>query len=284
MNRNSINVLAIILVIILLPSCKLFKHKTSKKKKLANIAQLKQIDSATAAIKKDIPIDTADSLRLLIEHTAPIWQKRIELKTLSAKAKMHYEAGDKSFDFVANIRMRKDSIIWVSVTVAGIIQVTRAVITPDSFKLILYTEKQVFEGPIEKANEFLPPGINFYSLQNLLLGNPILNKSNTVNVADVNPNWVVRFEQENYIEQALYDKTDSTLRQNHLVTQGVSNKTLTHILSNFETINGQKMATDRKLSVINDSTAMQVDMSYSNILIDGELSYPFSIPKNYTIK
>ncbi|MDI9320232.1 MAG: DUF4292 domain-containing protein [Phycisphaerales bacterium] len=284
MNRNSINVLAIILVINLLPSCTLLKHKTSKKKKLANTAQLKQIDSATAVIKKDIPIDTADSQRLLIEYTAPIWQKRIELKTISAKAKMHYESGDKSFDFVANIRMRKDSIIWVSVTVAGIIQITRAVITPDSFKLILYTEKQVFAGAIEKANEFLPPGINFYSLQNLLLGNPILNKSNTVNVADASPNWVVRFEQENYIEQALYDKTDSTLRQNHLITQGVSNKTLTHILSNFETINGQKIATERKLNAINDSTAMQVDMSYSNILIDEELSYPFSIPKNYTIK
>lgn len=284
MNRNSINALAIILAIILLPSCRLFKHKTSKKKKLANTVQLKQIDSTTAAIKKEVPRDTADSVKLLIEQLAPVWQKRIDLKTLSVKAKMHYESGDKSFDFVANIRMRKDSIIWVSVTVAGIIQVTRAVITPDSFKLILYTEKQVFEGPIEKANEFLPPGINFYSLQNLLLGNPILNKSNTVSVADATPNWVVRFEQENYIEQAQYDKSDSTLRHNHLITQGVSNKTLTHILSNFETINGQKMATDRKLSVINDSTAMQVDMSYSNILIDGELSYPFSIPKNYTIK
>jgi hypothetical protein len=284
MNKFNYSIIVAIFCSLFLPSCKIFKHKPSKKKQQEIAAQKQKIDSMTAALKKEVVVDTNELLKALIAQTAPIWQKRIDLKTFSVKSKMHYEGAGKSYDFVANIRMRKDSLIWISVNVAGILQVARAIITPDSFKVILYTEKEAFVGPISKANDFLPAGLNFYSLQNLLLGNPILNNANTTSVSDVAPNWIVRFEHENYIEQLQFNKVDSTLMNTQLITQGVANKALTQSLSNFELFNNLKIATERKLNILNDSITLVVDMSYSNVAIDNELSYPFSIPQNYTIK
>lgn len=284
MNKLLYGFAAIGLMSCTLPSCKLLKHKPSKKKKAENAVQAKLLDSATSAIKNNVVIDTNGAMKAMIAQTAPVWQKRIDLRTFSTKAKMHYEGGDKSYDFIANIRMQKDSVIWVSVTVAGIVQVARAIITPDSFKAILYTEKQVFEGPISKVNNILPEGLDFYSLQNVLLGNLILNHATPVSITDTTGNWLVRFQEQNYIEQASFDRSDSTLRESQLITQGISNKSLSQVLSSFGLFNNLKIATDRKLHILSDSTSMIVEMNYANIVIDNEQSYPFSIPKNYTVK
>lgn len=282
MNKLVYGFVGLGLMSVTLSSCKLFKHKTGKKKKAEMAAQAKLLDSASAAIKNEA--NPIDSNTVLIEQTASVWQKRIEPGTFSTKAKMHYEGGDKSIDFVANIRMKKDSIIWVSVTVAGIVQVARAIITPDSFKAILYTEKEAFTGPIEKVNNILPAGLDFYALQNVLLGNPALRNARTTSVANTTPNWVVRSETDNYIEQLLFDQSDSTLRSSQLVANGNANKSVSHLLSNFGLFNNLKIATDRRLTILNDSSSMVVELNYSNIAIDNELTYPFSIPQNYTMK
>lgn len=296
MNKLGWSLMAMLLLSFSVSSCKLFKRKTSKKDKAIALKAKQVADSVSMSIKTDLnktdsvlknntEVDSAQLLaQALLTQSAPIWQRKIEFKTMSTKAKMHYEGGEKSLDFVANIRMRKDSIIWVSVTVAGIVQVARAVITPDSFRAVLYTEKEAYEGPISKANKILPEGINFYSLQNLLIGNPILSNSAANSVNQDAENWIIRFVEKNYIEQVQYNRSDSSLRSNQLITQGSTNQSLTHVLSNFGLINNLNIASDRKVNIITDSSAMMVEMNYSNITIDAELSYPFSIPKNYTIK
>jgi hypothetical protein len=296
MNKLGWSLMAILLLSFSVTSCKYLKRKTSKKEKAAALKTKQMADSISLSIKTDL--NNADSLiknkveqdsaqliaQVLLTQSAPIWQRKIEFTTMSAKAKMHYEGGDKSLDFVANIRMHKDSIIWVSVTVAGIVQVARAIITPDSFKAVLYTEKEAYEGPISLAHKILPEGINFYSLQNLLIGNPILRNQEAISATQDSENWIIRFVEKNYIEQVQYKRSDSSLYSNQLLMQGSGNQSLTQLLSNFGLVNNLNIATDRKLSIITDTSTMLVDMNYSNITINSELTYPFSIPKNYTIK
>lgn len=296
MNKLGWSLIGMLLLTMSVSSCKLFKRKTSKKEKAVALRMKQIADSTSLSIKTDLiksdsllknkpELDSAQLLaQELLAESAPIWQKKIEFRTMAAKAKMHYEGGEKSLDFVANIRIHKDSIIWVSVTVAGIVQVARAIITPDSFRAVLYTEKEAYEGPISKANKILPEGINFYSLQNLLIGNPILSSTAANSATQDSENWIIRFVEKNYIEQVQYKRLDSTLHSNQLLTQGNTNQSLTHLLSNFGLVNNLNIAADRKLSIITDTSTMMVEMNYSNIVIDSELTYPFSIPKNYTIK
>jgi hypothetical protein len=285
MNRIVAAIIGAGLLSCTLSSCKIFKRKPGKKQKAQTEAQARLLDSAGKALKNDLAlVDTNELMKKRLAELSPLWLRTAELNTFSTKAKMHYEGGDKSYDFIANIRIKKDSIIWVSVSVAGIVQVARAIITPDSFRAILYTEKQAFEGPISKVNSIMPAGLDFYSLQNILLGNTVLHDAVAVSVTEGNPNWIVRLQKENYIEQAEFDHSDSTLRKSQVVTQGVSNKSLSHTLSNFGMFGKLRLATDRVLYVLSDSSAMTIDMNYSNITINEEQTYPFSIPKNYMMK
>lgn len=289
MNRILASILALFLLATSTTSCKLLRHKSSKKAK-ANAEKARQLaDSVNLALKnQNQPSDSSsgknDSLQILKDQTSFLWQKRLDCNSFSTKAKMHYEGGDKSLDFVANIRLKKDSIIWVSVNVAGIVQVARAIITPDSFKAIVYTEREAYLGPISKANQILPEGIDFYSLQNLILGNPILSKSQVSFIQQDADQWTIRMTQENYIEQLQYNKTDSNLTNNQLVSTNQSAQSLIQILNNFTQIGDKKISTDRKLTIATDKQTILVDMNLNNNNFDEELTYPFSIPKNYIIK
>lgn len=284
MNRIVLLVLSI-LVSCSLPSCKLFKHGTSKKQKARALKNNALADSAVSSIRKNVVADTSDAKKELINNTAAVWGHRTMYRTFSTKAKMHYEGAGKSYDFIANIRMQKDSIIWISVSIGGLIQVARAIVTPDSFKAVVFVEKQAFQGPVSQANNFLPEGIDFYALQNLLIGDPVLQDGTATDATDFDGTWSYRFEKGSYIQQLNYNKADSTLRSNQLITQGgTDNRALTAQYGDFELAGGHQLSTTRHINIINRETHILVEMNYSNNVFDEPLSFPFSIPKNYTLK
>lgn len=270
---------------VLLPSCSLFK-KVPRIRFVAEdssaVAQTK--DTSIALLKNNVVADTSAAKKELIRNTEPVWNQRMAFRTFSTKAKMHYEDGNKSYDFVANIRMKKDSVIWVTVTVGGLIQVARAVITPDSFKAVVFVEKQAYTGPVSKANDFLPAGIDFYALQNLIIGNPVLAGGTATDATDFGGTWSYRFEPANYIQQLNYNKSDSSLRSCQVVTTGSQDKALNVQYGDYQRNGNRFFSGLRKLVVVNGSKQILVDMNYNNSSFDGELNYPFSIPQSYEIR
>lgn len=283
MNKKFFSQIVLLLTLLAAPSCKLLKHKKSKKAKLAELTQLKKIDSLNNDLKTAV-VDTNAEMNAAIIQYKPIWSKRNDFKTLSAKAKVHYENAEKTFDFVANFRIQKDSIIWVSVSVAGLLQVARAVITPDSFKAVLYTEREAYQGSIARANQFLPSGIDFYSLQNLLLGERIL-KDVTPNILQKeNAAIVVRSLNENYIEQSTYNLFDTTMSNTQLFAPKENNKSLSQVLSSFVKIDNYWLSSDRRINVTSAENRILIEMGLSNLSVNSDQSYPFSIPQNYTLK
>lgn len=77
--------------------------------------------------------------------------------------------------FKANVRMRRDSVIWVSISPALGVEVVRIMITPDSIKYIskIPNNKHYFMGRMDEMTEFSESEITFEMLQAMLLGNPV---------------------------------------------------------------------------------------------------------------
>ncbi len=77
--------------------------------------------------------------------------------------------------FKANLRMRKDSVIWISISPALGVEVLRVIITPDSVKYVskIPNNKHYFLGRLDEMSEFSESEITFDMIQNMLLGNPI---------------------------------------------------------------------------------------------------------------
>jgi hypothetical protein len=69
-----------------------------------------------------------------------------------------------------NIRMKKDSIIWLSVTGVGL-EVARGIITPDSIVFMDKIHKDYFVFNYEQLSKQYNFDLNFALLQSVIIGN-----------------------------------------------------------------------------------------------------------------
>lgn len=116
----------------------------------------------------------------LSEKSAAYLLKRYERNEIKAnwiglKIDAEVIVKGESQGFKANIRMRRDSAIWISISPALGIEVLRLLITPDSLKCIskIPDQKFFYAGSFELINEMAKTDLDFRSLQDMLVGNAV---------------------------------------------------------------------------------------------------------------
>ncbi|MFM7106290.1 MAG: DUF4292 domain-containing protein [Flavobacteriales bacterium] len=89
------------------------------------------------------------------------------------KLDAEFNAGDESQSFKATVRIRKDSIIWVSIAPLLGIEMIRLLVTPDSLKYLskIPDQKFYYFGGISELSEKTGADLSFDVLQNILFGN-----------------------------------------------------------------------------------------------------------------
>ena len=102
-------------------------------------------------------------------------ESRFDYDWLGMKVDADFGTETESSGFKATIRMRKDSLIWVSITPALGIEMIRVMITPDSLKYLskIPDNKFYYLGNFEDVNKLVGTAFDFEMLQQLLVGNAI---------------------------------------------------------------------------------------------------------------
>ncbi len=230
--------------------------------------------------------NVADSI-LLINETKSILQKaNINFKTFSAKIKMDIETSkEKVPDLIANVRILKDSIIWVSVS-ASIFnyEVARLFITKDSVIFVNKKDKEVSYRSIDYLQELTDIPFDLKELQNLLVGNPIFfNEKNMT---------VKKFEKLLLVASAGADfksLTTLSLPQNLLQhcklddVDVMQNRTADVTYDDYSNENGIAFATRRQI-VASEKNKLTIRMNYKQYEFNKELSVSFNVPKSYKKK
>src|SRR6476620_8459281 len=141
-------------------------------------------------VKKDTvvvstPRDShADSVAYMQEVYKGLQGHHISFNTFSGKMKVNFDdSRGKNNDFNAFIRVKKDSIIWVSINAALGIEAFRILITPDSVKVLNKLDKVVQFRSLSYLQEITQLPIDFHTLQDVIIGNPVFfDRNNIVSV------------------------------------------------------------------------------------------------------
>lgn len=96
-----------------------------------------------------------------------------DFETFSAKSVISVEQDGKKKTFKSNIRIRKDSAIWISITPLFGIEMARVLISADTVKLINRLDKQYFIGDYEYINSKFNVDLEYEVIQAILMGNSI---------------------------------------------------------------------------------------------------------------
>lgn len=170
---------------------------------------------------KKPPVNSIDGEDRLVKRSGP------QFTYLDSKFRLNYQSDLQSFRAKVRLRMRRDSLIWASVTAFGL-EGARIKITPDSIFIIDRRNKQYIAKGLDTLNTILNFPFDFEILQSIVLGEmPFpLQKSDTVKEAG-RFQTVVQERNNLKVESYLYARNqklkqitlDDTLRPNNMVME-----------------------------------------------------------------
>lgn len=250
----------------------------------------RKIQSAIA-IKKDtvIVLSTtdphADSIRFINETYSRLIANSIEFETFSAKINTDYQGSDgKKYDVNVFIRMKKDSIIWVSVNGALGIEGMRLLIDKDSVYILNKLDKEYQVRSITYLQEVAGLSLDLHTVQQLVIGNPVFLDSNVVSYS-TDGSTVSLLSDGQWFKQLISMNNNDHLVLNSKLDDINEFRSLTCFLtySDYKTDHGVTFATNRTISVT-EKTQLDIKLNFKQYTFNETLSYPFSVPKNYKRK
>ncbi|WP_431213535.1 DUF4292 domain-containing protein [Puia sp. P3] len=245
----------------------------------------------TPVVKKDTTHVTvapvrdahADSLLVIRQTLDKLNHNHIDFNTFNAKLKVHYEGGDgKDYEVNAFLRIRKDSMIWVSVNAALGIEAFRLLITPDSVKILDKLKKVVRLRSVSFLQDEVHLPVDFSTLQDLLIGNPIfLDTAHIIFYKDEVKGGVSLFSSGTIFRNFLTMAADGTQQHSKLDdTDPLRSRTGDITYGEYDYSSAVPFSTYRKVSVAEKSKT-DIEINYKQYKFNEPLSFPFTIPKNY---
>ena len=170
-----------------------------------------------------------------------------------------------------SIRVRKDSLIWASVTAPFGIELFRAVLTMDSVYYINRTNKTYFAKPIAHISKIIKTDIAFNEIQEMIMASPKIVKKK-YSFDKTNDDFLLSTQDYIYTISNFY-----RIRQGVLINKENS---LTYTYSNFSFDNDFP----EQLELIVKSSSKNVfnlKLNYSKVVFDQQQQTPFKIPSSY---
>jgi hypothetical protein len=214
----------------------------------------------------------------------------------SAKFSADYENEGQKNSFNGQIRIRKDSLIWLSFSPGLGIEVIRMQITQDSVKFINRMNHTYFTGDYSYVNNFLHSNIDFDILQSFLTGNDLSLYENSSFKASVDNGEYklstaerrklkkfVRNSQEKLrvlIQNLWIDPVTFKITKANVKEIQKPNMKLEANYSGFEDIGHQLFPKKVGFEIAADNN-IRVYVSFSKISIDGRQIVTFRIPPGY---
>jgi hypothetical protein len=269
------SILSICTVLLVLASCRPAK----KVQRIENAISKKDTVTKVKVSKEEV-----DSLAIVKNIVHNLNTKRIDFTTFSAKVKVEYQGKNGSDQANANIQMQKDSAIWIQLTGPFGIEGYRLLVTKDSVKLMNKLNKTVQFRSVTYLKELTEIPFDFYTLQDLLVGNPVFVDGNIVSYKDADNGLQVLIIGKIFKHLLTIDKSSNNILHSKLDdVDSVRNRTCDITFSQYEQNGNYQFSTYRQISVAEQSR-LDVTLDFKKYTFNQPVSFPFNIPKNFKRK
>lgn len=213
---------------------------------------------------------------------------------LSARIKTKYETSSgEDQTFKTYLRIRKDSAIWATVTFLNV-PVLTTIITPDSVKVLNKKDKKYFLGTFDYITDFVKTPIDYYQIQNLLIGNPI-------SLDSTQKHYIVEMNNDIYLSSMKQSELEPILNEdkvyfgwiyrywiNELYSPGKtilnnpsSGNSLTIEQNDYKRIDNMPFPNRTDATFTSNKDTILIKLNYSKIKTNEPEEMPFEITSKY---
>ena len=210
--------------------------------------------------------------------------ENIEFEYFHGKARMVLRDANKEREVKANIRVRKDSVIWMTFSVIGV-QGGKALINKDSITIVSNVDKEyyVFEYPeLSKRYNF---EINYDVIQSAMLGNLLIARKDEDEIIPESSMFLLK-QKAGTVQVTNYINAASMKVEKIDMKEANSNNSLVLNYSNFQPVADKLFPYNGTINLFYKTLAgvlnTTVIFEYNKAEVgDKELKFPFNIPKRY---
>jgi hypothetical protein len=208
----------------------------------------------------------------------------IDFGYLHGKARLVFKDEKKEREVKANIRIRKDSVIWMNFSVVGV-QGGKALINKDSITIVSNVDKEYYVFEYAELSKRFNFHIDYSVIEAAMLGNPIkINDSNNEIGQEGDRDMMIQKEGSVMIKN-LINPILKKIEYVELIESTTNNK-LKLEYSNFQPLGDKYFAYNGTVNVYYKTSAglinNMINIEYNKAEVgDKELKFPFNIPKRY---
>lgn len=223
----------------------------------------------------------------------------LKFNTLSVKFDAEYEYDRKTTALSGQLRMIRDSVIWLSITPALGIEMARFMLTQDSIKYINRLNNTYMLKGFGFINELLNKTLDYDMAQSLLIGNDfsMYDTSNfkasvddgQYKLSTLNRRKIKRFVRRGELDMSIpiqsiwLEPLHFKIVKVLLREADKDPRKFTATYSGMENVNEQLMPASLVFEAETAEKKVAIRVNYSKISIDQEITIPFRIPNNYTL-
>ncbi len=224
-------------------------------------------------------------------------ENQVNVDYFNAKLNIIYYQDKKSkTELKGQLRMKTDSIIWLTVSPALGIEALRMVLTPDSIKMVNRLNKTYLLGDYKLIKDLLNTTIDFSIIEDLLLGNDLSQYSvkkikvkvdkDMYNISILKRRKLKKYirNQNNMslilINDFWIDPYTYRIKKMKLTEFGDLSKSLVVYYDDYSVIDGQMVPLSITIDVYAENR-LTIKIKYKKVVIDKPLRFPFKISKKY---
>ncbi len=224
-------------------------------------------------------------------------ENELQFDWISAKFAIDMVIDNKKNSFRGQLRMRRDSAIWISFSPALGIEMARILITTDSVKFINRINKTYFSGDYEFVHDFIGTNVDYDILQSVLLGNDLTYyedgkfrasyDSKEYHLVTGGRSKLKKYVKNKHDEDRIYIQNIFLNPETFKITKmkikeiKKENKKLDAFYDDFQKVEEQLFPYHLSFDITAENPVW-VDLSYSKININKVLLFPFKITSKYT--
>ena len=206
---------------------------------------------------------------------------KIDFSTAYIKANVSYKDNKQSQSVTAEIKIKKDEIILVSIRFLGI-TVAKALITPDRVQYYEKPNSTYFDGDYSTLSKWLGTDLNYQKIQNLLLGQPLDNlRDYKYSSSIVDGLYKLESVNKSTIQQSYHFEAGQFLLLMQTLTNSSQGKKLAVSYQEHSAFEQGTLPKRFSIEAIQEKGTSFIGIDYKSVTFNEDFSFPYSAPSSF---
>lgn len=244
---------------------------------ILSILVLISCKSKAVATTATAPVDYLAAKKIIASH----YNNKSDFSTLYIKANARYSDDKQSQNVTAEIRIKKDEQILISIRFLGI-TMAKASITPTSVSYYEKIKGTYFEGDFSSLSQWLGTDLDYFKIQNMLLGEALDDlKKGKYTESLVEQLYRLDDLANGNTKKTFYINSNDFSVNKQEITQTAEGRMIQVAYADIKEYKEALMPTNVVINAYQAKGKTEINLDYNTISFNEELSFPYSVPNGY---